>query len=148
MTAPASPPRPIVLTGPTGWIGRALLAMLHGAGDADALGAGQQIRLFGSRAGAIEVAGGPELPIRELSTITPADVADAHVIHLAYLTKDKVAEVGEEAFFRINRAIDDAVLAAISGSHPASLFVASSGAASLQETGRDAHPYGQAKLEQ
>lgn len=148
MSVNASPPRPIVLTGPTGWIGRALLALLHRKDDADGLEPGQEIRLFGSRTGSLEVADGIVLPIRALSTVAPADVAGAHVFHLAYLTKDKVAEVGEDAFFRTNRSIDDALFAAISGAAPHSLFVASSGAASLCEAGLDRHPYGQAKLDQ
>lgn len=148
MLSTAAPPRPIVITGPTGWIGQALLALLHRQGDADARAPGQEIRLFGSRPGSIETAGAVALPIRELSTISPGDVDGAHVFHLAYLTKDKVAEWGEEAFCRTNRAIDAALLAAISGAAPQSLFVASSGAASLHETGRDKHPYGQAKREQ
>ena len=148
MSARTPEDRPIVLTGPTGWIGRALLALLHRRDDPDGLKAGQEIRLFGSRAGSMDVAGAGSLPIRPLSQISPGDVAGAHVLHLAYLTKDKVAEVGEAAFFETNRAIDDALLNAISSAVPHSLFVASSGAASLHETGRDPHPYGQAKLEQ
>ncbi|WP_088310700.1 NAD-dependent epimerase/dehydratase family protein [Novosphingobium sp. B 225] len=141
-------PKPIVITGPTGWIGRALLAQLHRKGDRDALAPGQEVRLFGSSDGSIAIGDGVTLPIRNLATISAEDVADAHVIHLAYLTKDKVAVVGEEEFHRINRGIDDAVLDAISGCAPASLFVASSGAASLAEAGLDKHPYGLAKLEQ
>lgn len=148
MTEASLSPRPIVITGPTGWIGRALLAQLHRMGDGDALAPGQEIRLFGSRDGSITIGSGETLPIRDLAAITPDDVAGAHVIHLAYLTKDKVAVVGEEEFHRVNRAIDDAVLTAISGSAPASLFVASSGAASLAEQRLDEHPYGLAKLEQ
>ena len=137
-----------VLTGPTGWIGRALLELMHRPGDADGLAEGDEIFLFGSRAGVVRLVDGRELPVRPLADIAPDDVAGAHVIHLAYLTKDKVAGLGEDAFRRGNSAIDAALFAAISDAAPASLFVASSGAAQLAESGRDAHPYGLAKLEQ
>ena len=137
-----------VLTGPTGWIGRAMLAKMHALGDPDALGADDRLALFGSRQGTIVAPDGPELEIRSLANIGPADVAGAHVIHLAYLTKDKMEQHGVDQFHRINTAIDDALLDAIAADRPASLFVASSGAAQLAEDGRDAHPYGLAKLEQ
>jgi nucleoside-diphosphate-sugar epimerase len=126
-----------------------MLALLYAQGDADALATGGGVALFGSRDGTIEVPGTDiMLPIRALSSIRPDDVAGAHLVHLAYLTKDKVETVGEAAFRKTNSAIDEAVLAAISVATPASLFVASSGAASLAENGADRHPYGLAKLEQ
>ncbi len=96
----------------------------------------------------IDIASGVELPIRPLADMTPADVAGAHVIHLAFLGKDKTAQLDDAAFRQTNRAIDDAVLAALGAKRPASVFVASSGAAMLAETGRDTNPYGLAKLEQ
>lgn len=148
MSSDTHPAKRIVLTGPTGWIGRALLAMLFRSGDRDALAARQELVLFGSSAGTITVDGGGELAIRPLSSLTPADIADAHVIHLAYLTKDKVAEQGEAEFRRINREIDRVLLDAMAERKPASLFVASSGAASLAESNGDPEPYGQMKLEQ
>ncbi len=148
MTARASRKARFVLTGPTGWIGRALLALMNRADDPDALAGDETVLLFGSRSGAVTLDSGQDLPIRALSDITPDDVANAFVIHLAYLTKDKVAALGEGEFRRTNVAIDEALLAALSGASPASLFVASSGAAQLAESGRDQHPYGLAKLDQ
>lgn len=148
MTARVSRQPRFVLTGPTGWIGRALLALMYRAGNPDALAKGEALSLFGSRSGTVSLGDGRDLPVRALSDITSDDVAGSHVIHLAYLTKDKVAALGEAEFRRTNRAIDDALFTAISGAEPASLFVASSGAAQLAESGRDQHPYGLAKLEQ
>ena len=137
-----------VLTGPTGWIGQAMLAKLHAPDDPDALGAEDRLRLFGSRSGTVAAPDRRELEIRPLAQIQPADVAGAHVIHLAYLTKDKVCEHGTDEFNRINTAIDDALLTAITAQSPASLFVASSGAAQMAQAGSDMHPYGLAKLDQ
>lgn len=145
--SPSFPAR-FVVTGPTGWIGSALLALLHRAGDPDALAAGESLALFGSRAGVFSVPGGPELPVRSLADISADDVADAHLIHLAYLTKDKLGELSAEEFVGGNTAIDDAVCGAANSGHPASIFIASSGAARQAENGIDVNPYGIAKLEQ
>ena len=137
-----------VLTGPSGWIGTAMLAALAER-LAGTLGHGWADRVvcFGSVARTLAAAGAV-VPVRALETIAPADVAGAHVIHLAYLTREKAAELGERGFVDTNLAIDDVVLAAISREAPASLFTASSGAAQMAARGQDLHPYGLAKLRQ
>ncbi|MBV1690040.1 NAD(P)-dependent oxidoreductase [Novosphingobium sp. G106] len=134
-----------VLTGPSGWIGRAMLDALSRAFDGRL---GGRVVTFGSRARSMTLASGERLEVRALDTIGPDDVAGAHVIHLAYLTKEKADQLGESAFNATNDAIDDALLAAIGMAAPASLFVSSSGAAALAERGGDQHPYGLAKLRQ
>ena len=134
-----------VLTGPSGWIGQAMLGALARARGGRLDG---RVEAFGSRARTVELPWGEPLQIRALETIAPDDVAGAHVIHLAYLTKEKAEQMGEAAFTAANHAIDDALLAAIGAAAPASLFVASSGAAALAERGTDLHPYGLAKIRQ
>ena len=135
---------PIVLTGASGWIGTAMLAHLaHRLGE----GWQERVRLFGSSARSL---GGPtgDLSVRPLSEISGADVRDAIVVHLAYLTKEKSDQGSETAFALTNQAIDDCVLRAIAQAAPRAVFVASSGAATLAADGRDRHPYGLAKLDQ
>jgi nucleoside-diphosphate-sugar epimerase len=134
-----------VLTGPSGWIGGAMLDALANASGGRLDG---QVTAFGSHARSLTLPWGEALDVRALDTISPDDVAGAHVIHLAYLTKEKADQLGEAAFAAANHAIDDALLAAIGSAAPASLFVASSGAAALAERGDDPHPYGLAKLRQ
>lgn len=134
-----------VLTGPSGWIGQAMLDALARALGGPLAG---RVTAFASRARDMDLPSGERLAVRALETITPDDVAGAHVIHLAYLTKEKAEELGEAAFAATNEAIDDALLTALRGAAPASLFVASSGAAALAERGVDRHPYGCAKLRQ
>lgn len=135
-----------VLTGPSGWIGQAMLATI--AQIAGAAGGGSaRVTAFASAARTMAVPGGT-IAVRDLASISPADVEGAHVIHLAYLTKEKAELLGERTFTDTNLAIDDAVIAALSQASPASLFVASSGAASLAASGIDLHPYGMAKLRQ
>lgn len=133
-----------VVTGPSGWIGRALLANLAArfGGTLDG-----RVTAFASSARSMDLPWGEQLAVRALESITAADVTGAHVVHLAYLTKEKAEEIGERAFTATNLAIDDAVLAALEGG-AASVFVASSGAASLAADGMELHPYGLAKLRQ
>ncbi|MCC6942891.1 MAG: NAD(P)-dependent oxidoreductase [Novosphingobium sp.] len=138
-----TPPR-FVLTGPSGWIGSAVLANFAQRFGPPA----GQISAFGSKPSELTIPDGSVLPVRALETITPQDVAGAHVIHLAYLTREKASEVGERAFTDANIAIDDALLGAITRAKPASLFIASSGAAAHAASGQDRHPYGVCKLRQ
>jgi len=142
MNAAGTPP--IVLTGPTGWIGQAMLARLAGSGDPHWH---RNVRLFGSRSGEVTVAG-LSLPVRPLDTLTGTDVDGALVVHLAYLTKEKAELLGERRFTDTNLAIDDRLLDAIGSRTPRAVFAASSGAAALAADGRDRHPYGLCKLRQ
>lgn len=108
---------------------------------------GGRVLAFASSERVMDLPWGEQLAVRALDMIKPDDVAGAHVVHLAYLTKEKAEELGELAFTSTNLGIDDAVLTALDGG-PASLFVASSGAAKLAADGHDLHPYGLAKLRQ
>ena len=134
-----------VITGPTGWIGSALLERL-----AVELGEtfSDQVMLFGSHSRRIEIAGSRTVQIRALDDLRPSDCDGAHIVHLAYLTKEKAESLGDDTFVSANRAIDSLVLDAIERASPASLFVASSGAAKLAEHGVDTHSYGIMKREQ
>lgn len=136
---------PVVITGPTGWIGSAFLALL-----AAQLGPDWQRRvtLFASSARAHHAPDGSSVSLRALDTLRPADIEGAIVVHLAYLTKEKAELLGERRFTDTNLAIDDQLLAALEGARPKAVFVASSGAAALAARGVDRHPYGMCKLRQ
>ncbi len=138
------PPR-VVVTGPTGWIGSALLGVL-----ADRFGTDwhRTVKLFGSSRRSVMAPDGTAIEMESLDALCPADLDDSIVVHLAYLTKEKVNLLGERQFSDINMSIDDRVLAALAGAAPRSVFVASSGAAAQAENGRDRHPYGMSKLRQ
>ena len=149
---PDSSPQParFVLTGPTGWVGRALLELLMRPDDPDRLGDGATVTLFGSRTGEVVLGDGRRLPVRPLAEIAAADVEGAHVVHLSFLTKDKIEPYGEAEFTRVNTQIDDHVLDACAGGRPASVFVASSGAArdAQGEASEGADAYARAKYRQ
>lgn len=145
MTMADSSQCPIVITGAGGWIGSALLAHLarvYGSDWSD------RVTLFGQTVRRQRAPDGTEFAIRALDTLTSADVDGAIVIHLAYLTKEKLDTLGERAFTDTNLAIDDHMLRALDAARPQALFIASSGAAALAERGVDRHPYGLCKLRQ
>ena len=135
----------IVVTGPTGWIGTAMLAHLarrFGPGWSD------HVALFGSSARSVRASDGAQLPMRPLAELGPAQVDGAVVIHLAYLTREKVALLGERVFTDTNLAIDDHLFEALQSGRPRALFVASSGAAAMAQRGEGREPYGLSKLRQ
>lgn len=145
MTLAVAPDIPVVITGPSGWIGMAFLAALNRALGSAWAG---QVRLFGSAHNSLAAPDGSRLAVRPLSELEARDLDGAIVIHLAYLTKEKAAILGERQFTYTNLAIDDILLDALAGARPRALFVASSGAAALAQRGSDRHPYGMCKLRQ
>jgi UDP-glucuronate decarboxylase len=132
-----------VITGPTGWIGRAALHHLIGALGPDGA---QHVRAFGSQARTMALPGGGELNVRALTDLTSADIDGAIVLHLAYLTQEKAGPLGASAFFSTNLAIDDAVLSACRQGHAKGVFVASSGAAGAAADPASRTLYGVTKL--
>jgi nucleoside-diphosphate-sugar epimerase len=145
MIAPENERKHIVITGASGWIGSALLAHI-----ARAYGPGWEdhVTLFGQGARQHHAPDGTAFEMRALDTIGGADVEGAIVIHLAYLTKEKVDTLGERKFTDTNLKIDDQILHALVAARPHAVFIASSGAAALAERGTDRHPYGLCKLRQ
>ena len=135
----------IVLTGPTGWIGTAFLAALS-----TAYGPGwpHDVTLFGSSERRLRAPDGAELRVRPLESVTGEDIRGALVVHLAYLTKDKLIPLSSSEFFRVNTAIDDALLVALQAETPRAVFVASSGAAGQAQSGCGRDLYGLCKLMQ
>ncbi len=135
----------LVVTGPGGWIGTALLDALPRLWGADWAA---RVSLFGSSARTLEAPNGERLEVKALDTISAADTNGALVAHLAFLTKDKLGTLGAAAFFAGNQSIDAAVLRACRQGPPRGLFVASSGAAAQAQTGQGRELYGLCKLMQ
>jgi UDP-glucuronate decarboxylase len=138
-----------IVTGATGWLGRATLEML-----ASALGNEfrERVSAYGSRHQNLQLSQGEQLKIEPLTNLVPqTDTAETYVFHYAFLTKDKVAGMSEQEYFQKNRAISRQVRAGLAGRNIRGLLVASSGAVYDYRvgSGRDASasPYGQLKAE-
>lgn len=124
-TLPSSDAR-IVITGAGGWIGKATLELLY-----NTLGPGdfaKRVIAFGSSARRIDFGAGA-IDQKPLAGIFALPSAPTLVLHLAFLTKDRVAEMDEQHYRRANRAISQTVLDALDDIGATAVFVASSGAA-------------------
>jgi nucleoside-diphosphate-sugar epimerase len=136
----------IAVTGAGGWIGQTSLHVL-----ADALGEAFQRRVFafGSRERDLSLAGGRMLRCARLDDLPSLPRGRYLFLHCAFLTKERVAQMSNEAYVQANRAITVAVEAAVRRVETVGLFLPSSGAVyradrSL-ETDFSANPYGAMK---
>ena len=136
--------RHAVVTGASGWVGRAFIAHCKALYGADWT---RRISLFGSSDYAMDFEGA-SLDVKALDRITPTDLQTADVFHLAFLTPEKVDQVGEAVFRETNAQIDQTLVEAMTAGQPRSLFVASSGAAALAAGSGSYRQYGAAKLQQ
>ena len=126
----------IVITGASGWIGKATLELLY-----NTLGSGdfaKRVFAFGSAPRTIDF-GVATIEQRPLIAMLALPSAPTVVLHLAFLTKDKVVGMNEEEYCRLNRALSRTVLEALDMIGASALFVASSGAAQFADDA-DASP--------
>ena len=116
---------PVVVIGPSGWIGSAALAMLEQAFSADELA--NRLLVFGSHARKITLPSGRAIACAALDRLGAADISGSPILHFGYLTKDKTHAVDDDAYIAANEAIQAHVLRAVETSAPSGLFFASSG---------------------
>ena len=116
----------IVITGAGGWIGLATLELLQ-----QCLGPDFQRRVvaFGSADRILTLRDGTEVAQRPLAEVPELPAQASLVLHLAFLTKDKVAHMDEAEYVRANRALSQTVLDSLDAIGANAVFVASSGAA-------------------
>ena len=138
-----------LLTGASGWFGRTALHVYEQAHGPEALR--REVIPFASRERWVDF-GSPEGPVlaRPLAAIT--EVPDpAGLMHLAFLTRDKPAELGLERYIASNRAIT-ATVAQVLGAWPQlPVVTTSSGDAAVldgQPPDLDGNPYASLKQEE
>ena len=135
LAALAGSDRRIVVTGASGWLGSATIELLH-----DALGPALRDRLhcFGSGARTLVLRDDLLVEQRPLSEIASLDPRPTWVLHLAFLTKDRVEGMDADAYVAANAALSRTVLDALDAIGAEAVFVASSGAARVaDEPGAD-----------
>jgi nucleoside-diphosphate-sugar epimerase len=124
----------IVVTGASGWIGRTLLERLYALLPHDEFIS--RVRPFTSKSGSICLDSGlliPAHPLTSLPEIVNKETC-AFFLHAAFLTPDRYAILGHEAYAAINRSITKQVETALRSCSAARLVLFSSGAAALVET--------------
>jgi UDP-glucuronate decarboxylase len=116
----------IIITGAGGWLGMATLELLNNAlGERFA----HRVYAFGSSARDIHLRGGTTLRQRPLNELNALNQAPSLLLHFAFLTKDRVASLDEEAYREANRTLSETVHDALDKLGVDAVFVASSGAA-------------------
>lgn len=137
----------VTLIGGGGWLGQASLAMLDRAlGPAfDA-----RVTVYGSRARSLTLGSGRIVPCRHIDALKDAAARPTLVLHYAFLTKDRVAQLPASEFIRQNEAISDAVDAYCRRLPAGGLFLPSSGAVYRKDRTLDddlaQNPYGVLKV--
>lgn len=147
----------LVITGATGWVGRTAAHELQRLLSPDQFLS--RVRLFASRTGSILSSGYtdvapfliPVFPLKDLADLASLEPLNA-VLHTAFLTRDRVAQVGQDDYVATNRWITAQVASALTAAPNARAVVISSGAAAFHDhdSGRDlvADPYGVLKWEE
>lgn len=116
----------IVITGAGGWLGLATLELL-----ANAMGDGWTSRIvcFGASQRTLVLRGGLRIAQSPLAEIAQLNDEPTIVLHLAFLTKDKVDDMAEMDYIEANRLLSKTVLNALDRMGTKAVFIASSGAA-------------------
>jgi UDP-glucuronate decarboxylase len=115
----------IVITGAGGWLGLATLELLSNAIEH----LGDRVECYGSASRLLTLRNGRSFQQQPLTEIEHLDDRPTIVLHLAFLTKDRVADMDEADYRSGNRALSDRVLNALDKIGAVAVFVASSGAA-------------------
>jgi nucleoside-diphosphate-sugar epimerase len=123
----------VAVTGATGWLGRAACEVLARTQAGD-------IAAFASQRRTLTLDAGPTLEVRPLAELgqTPHDI----LLHYAYVTRERIASYGLDAYVAANVAITAAVCDAIRAQRPRGILHASSGAAASAADELRADPYG------
>lgn len=136
----------VAVTGATGWFGAIALDLLY-----EALGDEAPARVVGYAGSERElvVSDGRTVRVRPLADLVWQDPPPTTLLHLAFLTRDKVAALGLGAYVSRNIAISSTVLGAIAKHRPRHVVAMSSGAVHSWRGDRvgdlNADPYGALK---
>ncbi|NIJ09454.1 nucleoside-diphosphate-sugar epimerase [Sphingomonas vulcanisoli] len=139
--------RTVVITGASGWLGSATLAMLDASMPASFVM--EKLAVFGSSRREIVLPSGRIIQCRPMIEMVETALEHPLLFHYAYLTKDKVAEMSDEAFIALNSLISQTVRTAVEVWR-ADVFLPSSGGVYRRDgalvSSYEASPYGYLKL--
>lgn len=116
----------IVLTGASGWLGRATLDLLQKALGTEL---SERVSCFGSRQAELRLSETQTVMQRPLADLATLTYQPTLLLHFAFLTKDRAERMQEADYCAANRAIRQVVLDALDPIGVEAAFIASSGAA-------------------
>lgn len=137
-----------VVTGSSGWLGRATLEMLRRSlGEAFR----RRVIAIGTKSGELQLSDGLRSPVEALSSWKGDPSNSLILFHYAFLTKDRVAHLSEPDYIAANRAISTTVRRWLSNGRIKGVIMPSSGAVYdvlyNKDRDGDANLYGRLKLE-
>jgi UDP-glucuronate decarboxylase len=116
----------IAVTGATGWLGASAMELLDRVlGPTEAAA---RVTAYASRDRGARTRSGRSLDIHRLAELPNQSPAPTHVLHFAYLTRDRLADHSVDEFAAANLAITAVVLDAVASHRPRGIVFASSGA--------------------
>lgn len=138
-----------VITGASGWFGRTALWEYEALYGPDALRS--DVVACASSAKLIDF-GSPHGPIQAVGLEALGQIHNASgLIHLAFLTRERVADIGLERYIQINRAITAGIAAFLYHNPAVPIITTSSGAAAVldgQPLDLEGNPYATLKQEE
>lgn len=111
----------IAITGAAGWLGRELAYRLSQHRDFELL-------LLGRRAGTVNLRGS-KMQIHEWTEDLTSSWGPEVVVHLAYITRERIAQFGDEAFIEANTGLRERIIKLVESTNVQKLIHVSSGAA-------------------
>lgn len=137
----------VAVTGATGWFGATALDLLDEAWGVHV--AAERVTAYASSARQVRTSAGRVVEVRPLEELAQASRAPTVLLHFAFLTRNRAAEFGTEAYAAANLRITAAVLEAVAVHRPGGVVVSSSGAvygtSGRLATDLDVNPYGTLK---
>jgi UDP-glucuronate decarboxylase len=115
----------VVVTGGTGWLGRATLEMLDtGLGPRGA----RRVHVFASQPRTLELRSGRAVEVRPLAELADLRIGTHLLAHFAFATREKVAGLGVSEYIARNVRVTELVTQFAQRQRPAGAFMVSSGA--------------------
>jgi UDP-glucuronate decarboxylase len=128
----------VVVTGAGGWIGRATLEMLESSlGPAFT----ERTHAFGSTRRSLTLRSGTDVEVKPLHTLSGERVQGHLLAHYAFVTRDRLSQLGTAEFISTNEQISTNIVEHITLTRPRGLLMTSSGAV-YQGDDLSENPYG------
>ena len=128
----------IVVTGGGGWLGKATLEMLESAFGPDLA---SRVHVYGSSGRWLRLRSGAGLEVQPLEALSRLEVDEHLLVHFAFATRERVAELGIGSYIAGNQEISHIVGSHVRISHPSGVMAVSSGAVYLGDE-LETNPYG------